>query len=165
MKKLLTCLAVGAALAFSGQPVAAKTPANALVMAYQFDDIITLDPAEVFEFTAAEYAGNTYDRLIGYDVNDVSKIFGVAAESWTISEDGKTYTFKMRPGIKFTTGNPMTAHDAAFSLQRAIVLDKSPAKRAASSPPVPARISRMSPPRVIESPAETNSSSSASRVF
>jgi len=96
-------------------------------MAFTIDDIITLDPAEIFEFTAAEYAGNTYDRLIGYDYQDVSKIYGVAAESWTISDDGKTFTFKMRPGIKFASGNPMTAEDAAFSLQRAIILDKSPA--------------------------------------
>jgi peptide/nickel transport system substrate-binding protein len=96
-------------------------------MAYTIDDIITLDPAEIFEFTAAEYAGNTYDRLIGYDHEDVSNIYGVAAESWTISDDGKTFTFKMRPGIKFASGNPMTAEDAAFSLQRAIILDKSPA--------------------------------------
>jgi peptide/nickel transport system substrate-binding protein len=108
-------------------PTLAETPRDALVMAYTIDDIITLDPAEIFEFTAAEYAGNTYDRLIGYDHEDVSNIYGVAAESWTISDDGKTFTFKMRPGIKFASGNPMTAEDAAFSLQRAIILDKSPA--------------------------------------
>jgi peptide/nickel transport system substrate-binding protein len=115
------------ALAVSGGQAVAETPKDTLVMAYQIDDIISLDPAEIFEFTAAEYAGNTYLRLIGYDVNNVSDIFGVAAESWTVSDDGKTYTFKMRQGVKFASGNPMTAEDAAFSLQRAIVLDKSPA--------------------------------------
>src|SRR3546814_9842964 len=47
--------------------------------------------------------------------------------SWTISDDGKTFTFKMRPGITFASGNPMTAEDAVFSLQRAVILDKSPA--------------------------------------
>jgi peptide/nickel transport system substrate-binding protein len=114
-------------MAVAAVPTYAKTPRDILVIAFQIDDIISLDPAEIFEFTAAEYAGNTYDRLIGYDHEDVSKIFGVAAESWTISADGKTYTFKMRSGVKFASGNPMTAEDAAFSLQRAIVLDKSPA--------------------------------------
>lgn len=126
MKKLLASL-LFLALAISGGQAAAKTPDDTLVMAYQIDDIITLDPAEIFEFTAAEYAGNTYLRLIGYDVNNVSDIFGVAAKSWTVSEDGKTFTFKMREGVKFASGNPMTAEDAAFSLQRAIILDKSPA--------------------------------------
>jgi peptide/nickel transport system substrate-binding protein len=127
MKRTLVALLAAAVLALAGPPLSAKTPKDAFVIAYAIDDIITLDPAEVFEFTAAEYAGNTYDRLIGYDVEDVSKIYGQAAESWSISEDGKTYTFKMRPGIKFPSGNPLTAEDAAFSLQRAIILDKSPA--------------------------------------
>ncbi len=76
-------------VAFSATPATAATPPDTLVMAWQFDDIITLDPAEIFEFSGAEYAGNTYDRLIGYEVDDVSKIYGVAAESWTVSPDGK----------------------------------------------------------------------------
>ena len=126
MRKLLACVAAAAMVA-TAAPTVAKTPRDTLVIANQIDDIITLDPAEIFEFSGAEFAGNTYDRLIGYNHNDVSNIYGVAAESWTISDDGKTYTFKMRPGVKFVSGNPMTAEDAAFSLQRAIVLDKSPA--------------------------------------
>jgi peptide/nickel transport system substrate-binding protein len=114
-------------LAFAITPAHAATPADTLVMAWQFDDIITLDPAEIFEFSGAEYAGNTYDRLIGYEVEDVSKIYGVVAESWDVSPDGKTYTFKIRKGIKFASGNPLTAEDVAFSLQRTVILDKSPA--------------------------------------
>ena len=117
----------GLVFALAGGAAVAATPKDALVVGWQFDDIITLDTAEVFEFSGAEITGNTYDRLIGYDPEDVSKIFGVAAESWSVSEDGKTFTFKMRKGIKFASGNEMTAEDAAFSLQRAIVLNKSPA--------------------------------------
>ena len=115
------------AVAFSATPATAATPADTLVMAWQFDDIITLDPAEIFEFSGAEYAGNAYDRLIGYEVDDVSKIYGVAAESWAVSPDGKSYTFKIRKGITFASGNPLTAEDVAFSLQRTVILDKSPA--------------------------------------
>ncbi len=127
LTKVLTRVTLALALVLVGFSVDAKTPRDSLVMAYAIDDIITLDPAEIFEFAGAEYAGNTYDRLIGYDVNDVSKIFGVAAEGWSIGEDGRSYTFTMRPGITFASGNPLTAHDAAFSLQRVIKLDKSPA--------------------------------------
>ena len=105
----------------------AETPKDTVVMAWAIDDIITLDPAEIFEFSGAEYAGNTYDRLIGYDPEDVSNIFGVAAESWEVGADGMTYTFKIRPGISFASGNPLTAEDVEFSLRRAIILDKSPA--------------------------------------
>lgn len=126
MKRFLASLAAAAVLA-SGVPALAETPKDTLVQAWTIDDIISLDPAEVFEFTAAEIAGNSYDRVIGYDVNDVSKIHGVVAESWTVSPDGKTLSFKVRDGIKFVSGNPLTAEDVVFSLQRAVILDKSPA--------------------------------------
>ena len=84
MRKLLACVAAAAMVA-TAAPTVAKTPRDTLVIANQIDDIITLDPAEIFEFSGAEFAGNTYDRLIGYNHNDVSNIYGVAAESWTIS--------------------------------------------------------------------------------
>ncbi len=125
MKKWITIL-ISLTMLFAGSAGAA-TPPNALVMAWQFDDIITLDPAEIFEFSGAEYAGNTYDRLIGFEVDNVEKIYGVVAESWTVGADGKTYSFVIRPGITFASGNPLTAEDAAFSLQRTVILDKSPA--------------------------------------
>ena len=44
-----------------------------------------------------------------------------------MSEDGKTIHFKIREGMSFASGNPMTAEDVVFSLQRAVKLDKSPA--------------------------------------
>jgi peptide/nickel transport system substrate-binding protein len=114
-------------MATSFSAVQAATPPDTLVQAWQMDDIISLDPAEIFEFTASELAGNTYERLINYDYKDVSKIYGEVAESWSVSPDGKTFTFKIRQGKKFASGNPLTAEDVAFSLQRAVILDKSPA--------------------------------------
>ena len=126
MKKMFVIL-LAVAMVLSAAAVMAATPGDTLVMAWQFDDIITLDPAEIFEFSGAEFAGNTYDRLIGFDVDDVSKIYGIIAESWTVSADGRTYTFKIRKGVKFASGNPLTAEDVAFSLQRTVILDKSPA--------------------------------------
>src|SRR5690606_12974659 len=127
MKKMATLLAASAMLALTMAPVKADTPPDTLVMAWQFDDIITLDPAEVFEFSAAEIMGNSYERLIGYDINNVSDMFGVVAESWEVSEDGKTITFKIREGTTFASGNDLTAEDVVFSLQRAVKLDMSPA--------------------------------------
>lgn len=128
MRKMATLVAAGAMMALALVPAArAETPPDTLVMAWQFDDIITLDPAEVFEFSAAEIMGNSYERLIGYDLDDVSDMFGVVAESWEVSQDGKTITFKIREGSKFESGNDLTAEDVVFSLQRAVKLDKSPA--------------------------------------
>src|SRR6185503_15518979 len=110
-----------------GAPAFAATPADTLVQAWQIDDIITLDPGELFEISTSEIGGNTYERLIGYDPADVSKIFGVVAESWTVSDDGKTITFKIREGRKFASGNPITAADVVYSIQRVIKMDKTPA--------------------------------------
>jgi peptide/nickel transport system substrate-binding protein len=122
-------LALGAALTVTpglAVPAAADTPEDTLVQAWQIDDLITLDPAEVFEFTGAEYAAQVYDRLITYPVDDVEDLQGHVAESWEIADDGKTYTFKVRDGITFHSGNPLTAEDAVFSLQRVIRLNKTP---------------------------------------
>jgi peptide/nickel transport system substrate-binding protein len=62
-----------------------------------------------------------------YDAEDVSKITGGAVESWSASPDGHTITFKVRTGPTFSSGNPVTADDIAFSLQRGVILNKSPA--------------------------------------
>ncbi|MFW2366184.1 MAG: ABC transporter substrate-binding protein [Desulforhopalus sp.] len=112
---------------FGAQLAYGATPKDTLVMASKIDDIITLDPAEIFEFSGAEYAANTYDRLINYDVDNVSDIYGGVAESWTLSDDGLTYLFKIRKDITFASGNKLSADDVVFSLKRVIILDKSPA--------------------------------------
>nr|WP_238858328.1 ABC transporter substrate-binding protein [Faunimonas pinastri] len=105
-------------------PTLAATPKDTLVEAFAFDDIITLDPGESYELSTGEILGNSYQTLVRFDIDDPAKIYGDAAQSWTISEDGKTYTFKMKPGLKFASGDPLTAEDAVYSLQRAVLLDK-----------------------------------------
>ena len=105
----------------------ASTPKDTLVMAFNIDEIISLDPAEIFEFASAECAANAYDRLINYDVDNVSEIYPGIAESWDTSDDGLTYTFKIRKGVTFASGNKLTADDVVFSLRRVVLLDKSPA--------------------------------------
>ena len=61
-----------------------------------------------------------------YPADDVSKLEGLVAESWSVSDDGKQVTFKIRDGIKFHSGNPLTAKDVAYSLQRVVELNLSP---------------------------------------
>jgi peptide/nickel transport system substrate-binding protein len=127
LPKFILSAAMVTVMATSFSAVKAATPADTLVQAWQMDDIISLDPAEVFELSASEIMGNTYERLITYDIKDVSKISGQVAESWTVSPDGKTYTFKIRPNKKFASGSNITAEDVVYSLHRAVSLDKSPA--------------------------------------
>lgn len=127
VSRLFASAALSISLGLTSAPSFAETPPDTLIQAWQIDDIISLDPAEVFEFTASEVLGNSYQPLVGYNVDDVSDIFGVIAESWEVSEDGKTFAFQIRPDMQFASGNPITADDAVFSLQRAVKLDKSPA--------------------------------------
>jgi len=129
MNMLLKAGVAGLALVLASGFVAAeaKTPKDTLVMAWVFDDIISLDPAEIYEFSSSEYMANTYDRLVVQDLDNPGAIKLQAAESWSASDDGKTISFKIRPGIKFASGNEMTAEDAEFSIERYVLLDKSPA--------------------------------------
>ena len=105
----------------------AATPKDTLVEGFAFDDILSMDPAEAYELSAAEITGNTYSLLVRLDINDTSKIKADLAESWSVSDDHLTYTFKLKPGLKFASGNPITAEDVAWSFERVVKLDKSPA--------------------------------------
>ncbi len=123
-------LSAGVALSImmAAAPAAfAETPKDTLVEGFAFDDIITMDPGEAFELSTAEVTSNTYSLLVRLDMNDTSKVKGDLADSWTVSDDGLTYTFKLKPGLKFASGNPITADDVAWSFERAVKLDKSPA--------------------------------------
>jgi peptide/nickel transport system substrate-binding protein len=125
LKTLKYALLAGVLLALAPSAMA-ETPADTLVMAKQIDDIISLDPAEAYELSGIEILANTYDRIMRFEPTDVTKLVGGVAESVTVSDDGKTFTFKIRPNQKFASGNPVTAADAAFSLQRVIKLEKTP---------------------------------------
>ena len=105
----------------------AATPKDTVVFASQIDDLITLDPGEAYEISAQIILSDVYDRLVRYEAEDMTKLVGGVAESWTVSPDSKTYTFKLRPNQKFESGATVTADDMAFSLQRVVILDKTPA--------------------------------------
>jgi peptide/nickel transport system substrate-binding protein len=126
LKQFKYALFAGVILSLS--PVAyAETPKDTLVIAKTIDDIISLDPAEAYEFMGIEVIANTYDRIMRFEPTDINTLVPGMAEGYTLSDDGKTFTFKMRAGQKFASGNPVTAADAVFSLQRVVKLDKTPA--------------------------------------
>ncbi len=59
-----------------------------------------------------------YSTLLKYDINDYSKIIGDLAESWTVSPDRLTYTFKMKPGVKFHDGSELSSADIKATFDR-----------------------------------------------
>ncbi|UWR21136.1 ABC transporter substrate-binding protein [Sulfitobacter sp. S190] len=129
LSRLLTSAALGAAVTAMAAPaVWAETPADMLVIAHRIDDVTTVDPAESFEFAGSDISRNVYSRLVNLDPLNLEAGYQPdLAESWEVSDDGRTITFTMREGVTFHSGNPVRAEDAAFSLQRAVILNKTPA--------------------------------------
>jgi len=128
MKKIkIMLLGFAAALMLVAGASQAATPKNTFVMAKDIADIITMDPAEVFELTTGEIIANIYDRIMMFEPEDLQNLVGGVTESYEVSKDGKTITFKMRSGLKFHSGNPVRAEDVAWSLQRVVKLNKTPA--------------------------------------
>ena len=100
-------LCAGAAtLAFATAPARAATPAHTFVMAKDIADVITMDPAEAFELTTGEIIANLYDRIMMFEPENLRELAGGVAESYAVSGDGRTITFRVREGLAFHSGNP-----------------------------------------------------------
>ncbi|HEV7458694.1 MAG TPA: ABC transporter substrate-binding protein [Roseococcus sp.] len=122
----------GAALAAAALPGAqeaqAQTPRSALVIAAQIDDLVALDPHHSFEVTGSDLLKNVYDQLFVLDpTKDTAELQPGIAESFTVSEDGRTYTFRIRQGVRFHSGNALTAADVVYSLRRPLMINRTPA--------------------------------------
>lgn len=80
------------------------------------EDTETLDPQRTTAVSSTQVDQMIYDTLVVQDY-DMSIKPGLAKE-WKISDDGKTYTFKLREGVKFHSGKPLTSSDVKFTLDR-----------------------------------------------
>lgn len=118
-----TALAGALLLAPGLVPAFAKTAADQLVIGLSMNNLLSLDPAGATGNDSSEINANLYDMLVELDPVDTYKVLPGLAESWTVSPDGLTLTFKIRPGVKSHAGNVMTAEDAAWSLQRVLKLN------------------------------------------
>lgn len=121
MTKRLTLCAAAAALVL-GQPALAATPGDALVMAYNIDAISTFDPAQIAEVVTDEIIGNTCESLVDFDPADEANYLPALAESWEVSEDGQTVTFRLKDGIVYPDGTPGSAEDLVWSMKRVLNL-------------------------------------------
>ncbi len=65
------------------------------------------------ESAAAAISGNIFNKLLKYDKN--LELEGELAESWLISPDQKTITFKLKPNLKWADGKPLTSEDVLFT--------------------------------------------------
>jgi peptide/nickel transport system substrate-binding protein len=110
-----------------GAAAAAARPTDTIVMGKGIDDIVSLDPAEVYEASGGEIVGNLYDRLIEIDPQAPGRLRPGLALSWQVGADGRSYTLALRADAHFADGAEVSAADAAFSLERALKLGRAPA--------------------------------------
>lgn len=130
MRKPLTGLLVVVVLALVlGNAGQAAPPGRVLVAARAKMDIRTLDPHRQYEISPPQIMRAAYETLVtlGDQGRNLTKLEPLLAESYSISPDGKVYTFKLRKGVKFHTGGTMTAEDVVFSFKRLGNLKDNPA--------------------------------------
>ncbi|MFR3484485.1 MAG: ABC transporter substrate-binding protein, partial [Clostridia bacterium] len=78
-----------------------------------FYTIITPEVSSSSGYDITYYLTSFYDTLFEYNTD--GEVVGVLAEDWAMSEDGKTYTFQIKQGVKFSDGSDLTAEDVAKS--------------------------------------------------
>jgi peptide/nickel transport system substrate-binding protein len=117
-KRLLFVCAILLVLSVLGVGSLAAQEDQVLIVAGDVQDVITLDPARAYESTNLTVHHATYETLINVPADDLTALEPGLAESWEISEDGLVYTFNLREGVTFSSGNPMTAEDVRFSWMR-----------------------------------------------
>src|SRR5688572_26399011 len=97
-------------------PVIAETPDDQLVVGFSMTNVLTLDPAEITGREPVQILANVYDGLVALDAASRTQVNPDLAESWEVSEDKTSLTFRLREGAEFASGNPVTAEDVVWSL-------------------------------------------------
>jgi len=83
----------------------------------------SLDPAYAYDTASGELIEAIYEPLIYYKGEKTDEYVGVLATEWNVSDDGLTYRFKIRDGIKFQNGDDLTPEDVEYSFERGMVQD------------------------------------------
>lgn len=82
----------------------------------------TLDPAVAGDAGSLDLIHNVIERLLYPAPGDAGAFIPMLAVSWEVTEDGRSYSFILRPDVTFSNGNELTAGDVAYSIQRALLL-------------------------------------------
>jgi peptide/nickel transport system substrate-binding protein len=91
---------------------AAETPRRGgILLAVIGADAPSLDPHQEQTFATLQPVAPLYSTLLQIDPYSYPNVIGDVASEWTISPDGLTYTFKIRPGVRFHDASPLTAAD------------------------------------------------------
>ncbi len=91
---------------------------GSMIVTYK-DDVSTLDPAIGYDWQNWSMIKSLFDGLMDYEPGTTNLKKDIA-EDYTISEDGKTFTFTLRKGVKFHNGRELTAEDVKYSIDRVV---------------------------------------------
>jgi peptide/nickel transport system substrate-binding protein len=115
MKTALLLPTLAALLALAAVPAQAAGPQGTLRIRLN-NDIRTTDPGVNRDANTDAVQGHLVEGLVAF--KEDTSVGPLLAQSVEVSPDGKTYTFKLRPGLKFSNGAPVTADDVLFAWKR-----------------------------------------------
>jgi len=130
---IVTLVAVAGPLGPARAVAAGKTT---LVLGVDISDTRTFDPARQFEYSPPTTVRAVYETLITLSPGDYVTLKPLLAESWKLVDGGKAWEFKLRKGVKFASGNPLTAEDVKFSFERLANVKDQPADMAENLGPI-----------------------------
>ena len=97
-----------------------KSSDNDLVIAIE-GSVSSMDPANIPDTNAISATRGVYETLVSFDENQ--ELTGKLAESWEVSDDSLTYTFKLRQGVKFQDGTDFNAAAVKANYDRVVNKD------------------------------------------
>ncbi|MCB2180216.1 ABC transporter substrate-binding protein [bacterium] len=89
-----------------------------------FGEPETLDPAWTYETTGSGIENNIYEGVVWFEKDKTDSFVGVLATDWAANDAGNVWTFNIRDGVTFHAGGTMEPHDIAYSMQRALLQDR-----------------------------------------
>ena len=114
---LTSALAIGSFAVLPGLATAGDIQRGGTITVGRPEEPLTLDPFVPSDNGSIYAIAQICEPLVSADKPGTGLVPGLA-ESWTKSDDGLIYTFKLRPDLKFSDGKPVTAEDVKFSLTR-----------------------------------------------
>lgn len=121
-RNFIAAAAIGSFAAGIGLPTLAVGQDGKRTLTLADGNIGQTDPHKPSDFPGSILMFNLYDGLVRAAPG--GQLEPALAESWEISEDGKTYAFTMRKGVKFHDGAEVTASDVVFSVKRMLTLKR-----------------------------------------
>src|SRR5438132_11014412 len=119
---LTAVISIGALMAVvPGAGPAAETPRRGgVLLAAIAADAPSLDPHQEETFATIEVVAPCYSTLLQIDPYHYPRVIGDVVTDWKIASDGLTYTFKLRPGIRFHDGSTLTAADVKATYDKIV---------------------------------------------